>query len=574
MEQWIFMKKGWNVLSSAPQELFDKYPDIRPVVLQLLYNRGIVEEKQIQEFLDPEFDNSHDPFLLKNMEAATDLIISHIKENSKIIIYGDYDADGITSASLLFNILKKLRADVDVYIPERITEGYGLNKKAIDGFAEQGAGLVITVDTGIRSRPEVDYARDKGMDVLVTDHHTPEENDLPDCLVIDPHVSWEKYPFKHLAGVGVAFKLASALISKTKLRADEKEILIKSGLDLVAIGTVADCVPVTGENRILVNEGLKILNNSRRQGLIALIQASGLNSKNKRLQSWNIGFQLAPRLNASGRLGSTEDVVNLLVTRNRKEAEEIVDRLNQKNTERQRITEDIVASIEQRIDSGRIDSQGMIVAVNEQEGEWSEGVVGLVAGRICEKYYKPTLVITKAENEFKGSGRSIKEFNLIKAITGCKDVLDKYGGHPAACGFSLSGNNLKAFTKKIKKIAEKQLQGIDLKPQINIDAEVDISNIDNDFVIEVEKMAPFGEGNPLPVFVSRNVLVKDITTMGADGKHIKFRFNGYWALAFGKAQQWKDFKIGDKVDIVYSVEFNNFNGNTQVQLKLWDIASS
>ncbi len=568
------MQKNWNILAHPHKELFNKYPNLHWVVLQLLYNRGVIQQnqqQQIKDFLNPDFKNRYDPFLLKDMKDAVDLIVDHIKTQKKILIYGDYDADGITSVALLSNILKKLHAQADVYIPNRVSEGYGLNNEAIDGFAAKGVGLIITVDTGIKNKEEVEYARSLGIKVLVTDHHIPAEEELPNYLIINPHIGYENYPYKYLAGVGVVFKLISALISKTKLSADDKKILLKSGLDLVAIGTVADCVPLRDENRILVKEGLKILNNTKRLGLQALIEASGLNNKNKKLESGSISFQLAPRLNASGRLGGTEDVVDLLLTRDKKEATKIAQNLNQKNTQRQKMTQDIVYSIEASLEAGGLESEKIIIAVNHYPRQWSEGVVGLVAGKICEKYYKPTLVITKVGDKYKGSGRSIQEFNIIEAISGCSDVLEKYGGHAAACGFSLSDYNWESFNKKIKKIAKKELKGVDLKPKLNIDAEVNINDIDYNFVQELSKMAPFGEQNPTPVFVSKNILIKDIVIMGTDGRHIKFRFNGYWALAFGKAEALNNFKIGDKVDIVYSVEFNNFNNNTEVQMKLWDI---
>ncbi len=568
------MQKNWNILAPPHKELFNKYPNLHWVVLQLLYNRGVIQQnqqQQIKDFLNPDFKNRYDPFLLKDMEDAVDLIVDHIKTQKKILIYGDYDADGITSVALLSNILKKLHAQADVYIPDRVSEGYGLNNKAIDGFVAKGVDLIITVDTGIKNKEEVEYAQSLGIKVLVTDHHIPAEEELSNCLIINPHMGYENYPYKYLAGVGVVFKLISALISKTKLSADDKKTLLKSGLDLVAIGTVADCVPLRDENRILVNEGLKILNNTKRLGLQALIEASGLNNKNKKLESGSIGFQLAPRLNASGRLGGTEDVVDLLLTRDKKEATKIAQNLNQKNTQRQKMTQDIVYSIEASLEFEEWGSEKIIIAVNHYSGEWSEGVVGLVAGKICEKYYKPTLVITKAGDKYKGSGRSIQEFNIIEAISGCSDVLEKYGGHAAACGFSLSDYNWESFNQKMKKIAKKELKGMDLKPKLNIDTEVNINDIDYNFVQELSKMAPFGEENPIPVFVSKNVLIKDIVIMGTDGRHIKFRFNGYWALAFGKAEALNNFKIGDKVDIVYSVEFNNFNNNTEVQMKLWDI---
>ncbi len=566
------MQKFWSIFPSAPADFFEKYPDHDRTVLQLLYNRGITEKKEIEDFLDPDLEKIYDPFVLKDMSQSVEKIIDQIKKGGKILIYGDYDADGITSSSLLFSVLSKLKAEVSVYIPDRVTEGYGLNKEAIDTFAERGVDLIITVDTGIRNREEIKYAGDKGIEVIVTDHHIPAEDDLPDCLMINPHLSREEYKCKFLAGVGVAFKLTQALIISSTLPEKDKNALIKICLDLVAVGTVADCVPLLDENRVLVKQGLNMLNQTNRAGLLALIEVAGLSKNKKKLQAWNIGFQIAPRLNASGRIGEVADAVNLLLSKETKEANDIAVKLDRENAKRQEITEDIVSSIEEKIESGETGRGRIIVAVNSVDSAWNEGVIGLAAGRICEKYYKPTLVITRANGEYKGSGRSIEEFNMIEAVSECADVLDKYGGHAKACGFSLSGENLEKFDQKINKIAETKLKGMELQPKLAIDAELDINEVDDGLVERVETLSPFGEENPLPVFISRNVCIKNITTMGADGRHIKFRFNGYWALAFGKAESWNGFKIGDRVDIVYSVEFNNFNGNTQVQLKLWDIS--
>jgi single-stranded-DNA-specific exonuclease len=568
------MQKTWNILPSAPQDFFDKYPNYDRVVLQLLYNRGITEKNDIENFLNPTLEKIYDPFVLKDMTQSVEKMIDHIKKGNKILIYGDYDADGITSSSLLFSLLHKLKADVSVYIPDRVTEGYGLNKEAIDKFAEREVDLIITVDTGIRNREEVEYVSGKGMEIIVTDHHIPAEEDLPDCLIINPHLDREEYGCEFLAGVGVAFKLAQALIIRSTLADKDKDTLIKMCLDLVAVGTVADCVPLLDENRILVKQGLSTLNQTGRAGLLALIEVAGLSKNNGKLQAWNIGFQIAPRLNASGRIGEVADAVDLLLAEQEQEANDIAVKLDQENAKRQEITEEMVYSIEERIEAGEIGQGNIIVAVNPADGEWNEGVIGLAAGRICERYYKPTLVITRTNGEYKGSGRSVDEFNVIEAVSECADVLDKYGGHAKACGFSLSPANLESFSEKINKIAEEKLKGAELRPKLEIDAELDINEVDGDLVEKVEALSPFGEGNSLPVFVSREVCIKNIVTMGNDGRHIKFRFNGYWALAFGKAEAWSGFRIGDRVDIVYSVEFNNFNGNTQVQLKLWDVVKA
>lgn len=565
------MHKIWQVKPKIKDSFIKKYPEYNQVILQLLFNRGLKEKTEIEMFLNSDYKKLFDPFLFKDMEAVMELIIKHIKTKNKITVYGDYDADGVTAATVLGETLGILKAEIDVYIPDRVSEGYGLNKKAIDEIAKKEVGLIITVDGGIRNREEVKYAKNNGIDIIITDHHVPseEKKDLPDCLIVNPLVSAENYPYKSLAGVGVAFKLARALISRAKLPTKDKKILEEKILDLVAIGTVADCVSLLGENRILVKKGLEILNKTKRIGLQELIQVARINSANF-LESWNIGFQIGPRLNAAGRMEHANTAFKLLISKNRKEAANLAERLNSRNAERQKITEEIVLAVEKQID---LKNRNNIIIGICPKGEtvWNEGVVGLVAGRICERYYLPTLIMTKTKEGFKGSGRSISEFNLIKAVEDCSEFLDKYGGHPAACGFSLKEKDLDSFIKKITKIANEKLKNIELAPKINIDCELEFNKIDENLVNNINRFSPFGQDNPKPKFVSRKVIINDIMTMGADKQHIKFRFNGFWGLAFGKAEEWNNFKIGDKVDIVYYIEKNDFNGRSEVQLKVVDI---
>lgn len=568
------MQKIWQVRPKIKDSFIKKYPEYNQVVLQLLFNRGFKEKAEIEMFLNSDYKKLFDPFLFKDMEAVIELIIKHIKAKNKIIVYGDYDADGVTASALLFEIFSVLKAKVDIYIPDRVSEGYGLNKKAIDEIVEKKAGLIITVDGGIRNQEEVEYAKNNGLDIIITDHHVPpeEKKDLPDCLIINSLVNTENYPYKFLAGVGVAFKLAKALINRAKLSARDKKVLEEKVLDLVAIGTVADCVSLLGENRILVKKGLEILNKTKRIGLQELIQAARINSLNP-LESWNIGFQIGPRLNAAGRMEHANTAFKLLISKNRKEVAGLAGRLNSRNAERQKITEEIAQEVEKQIDSKN--KNNIIIGICPKgETAWNEGVVGLVAGRISEKYYLPTLIMTKTKEGFKGSGRSILEFNLIEAIEDCSQFLDKYGGHPAACGFSLKEKNLDFFIKKITKIANRELKDIKLLPKINIDCELEFNEINENLVDDIDKFSPFGQNNSRPKFTSHNIIIKDIMTMGADNQHIKFRFNGFWGLAFSKAEEWNNFKIGDKVDIVYYIEKNYFNGRSEIQLKVVDIKKS
>jgi len=566
------MEKIWQIMPKIEDEFVKQNSGYSRVVLQLLFNRDLKDKKEMEKFLNPSASDFFDPFLFNNMAAGVDLIIKHIKAGNKIVVYGDYDADGVTSTAILAQVLTILKAKIEIYIPDRTGEGYGLNKKAIDEFLKNDLKLIITVDGGIRNKEEVEDAKKKGLDIIITDHHVaPEEKDLPGCLIINPNVAGENYPFKNLAGVGVAAKLAEAIISRARLEEGIKKKLREQTLDLAAIGTVADCVSLVGENRILVREGLKVLNKNKRMGLNELIKVAQING---RIEEWNIGFQIAPRLNAAGRMERANTAFELLTTKNKEEAEALARRLNNRNIDRQRITEEIMAEIEKKIATGKMDKIiiGVCPLKEEEEREvWNEGVIGLVAGKLCDKYYRPVLVITKGQEGYKGSGRSIPEFNIIAALEEGKEFLERYGGHPAACGFSVKEGNIKKFTSKIKEIAKIKLAGVDLRPKLEIEAELGLEEVSQNLVKDIASFSPFGQDNPRPKFISQQAQIKDIINMGIDGQHIKFRFNGLWALAFGRSEEWKDFKIGDRVDIVYYVENNNFNGRSEVQLKLIDI---
>jgi len=572
------MKKKWELRNKLEDFNFQKYPNINPFVLQILFNRGINTEEEISDFLS-ELGKIHDPFLFREMNSAVELVVEHIKKGSKITIYGDYDADGVTSSAVLYNILNLFQAKVDVYIPHRVYEGYGLNGDAVESLHKAGTELIITVDGGIRGKKEVELAKKLGIDLIITDHHIPPDSkeDYPDCIIINPLSEGETYPFKYLAGVGVAFKLASALILKSKLKDEDKEKLIKQQYDLVAIGTVADCVSLRGENRALTKKGLKELDKTKKIGIRELIKASGFKENNK-FDSWNIGFQIAPRLNAVGRLDHAETAFQLLVERNEKKAKQLVGELNERNSQRQDYTlnlfDQVEATLKEQMDNSIL--VGICPSSRESENNWNEGVIGLVAGRLSSKYYRPALVLTETEDGFKGSGRSISEFNLIEAIEKCSSFLDKYGGHPMACGFSLKKENLEKFTDKIIEISNKQIDIKTFSPKIFIDQELDLADLDLDFMNELEKLKPFGQDNEKPIFVARKLTVLDFTTMGAENQHLKLRIKSenskvISALAFSQAEKWQDVKIGDIIDMVYYAEINDFNGRREVQLKIIDI---
>jgi len=601
------MQKYWQINPVAPPEFFSSLPEIEPVIAQILWNRGLRSATAVRAFLsdalEPELSLDltgnkdlvfYNPFLFRDMQAAVDIIIKHIKARNKIVVYGDYDADGVTAAVVLSEALKTLQAMVDVYLPDRVSEGYGLNKSALDQIKEQGVSLVITVDNGIRNKDEVDYAHRLGLEVIITDHHVLPENrsDLPACPVIDPADAEDKYPWPFLAGVGVAFKLVCALLYQATLPAKQKFLIAERSLDLVAVGTIADMVSLLGENRFLVKRGLSILNQNRRLGLKALFQTAKI-ALDRPLEEWNVGWQLGPRLNAASRLGHANSAFALISAEDEVEARNLAQELNQRNLNRQQITEEIIKQMEAQIDKDNLPP--LIIGVAQDGQSWNEGIVGLIAGKICDKYHRPTLVVARiieeeernqadtglkaAQLSFKGSGRSIEGFNLIAAIEECSEFLDKYGGHPMACGFSIENvENLNGFRDKLLVIAKKKLTPEILVPKLSLDAALSAREITLSLADSLTKLAPFGQNNPQPKFTSANLRVDDIVWMGKDRQHIKLRLAAansqdifsVGAIAFNAPDTFKDLQLGDIIDLAYYLEINEFNGRRELQLKIID----
>lgn len=592
--------KEWRFLPQINLEKKGEGLGASRIFLQLLFNRGLETEKEISAFLAGELDNKlaksfapdagyafYDPFLFKDMAAAAELIIKHIKQGSPIVVYGDYDADGVTSSVILLETLRLLHAKAEVYLPDRVSEGYGLNKMAINQILEAGFKLIITVDNGVRNKEEVAYAKAKGLDIIITDHHVlpEEEQDLPACLLINPADKRNNYPCPFLAGVGVSFKLISALLFKSSLPDKQKQLIAEKSLDLVAVGTIADMVSLLGENRLLTKKGLEILNQGRRLGLKELLNSAKVGA-DKKLEAWNVGWQIAPRLNAASRLSHANTAFALLTTTDEDEAKELAEELNRRNQSRQEITKEITEQVEKQIDPDNLPE--IIIGLAGEDEIWNEGVIGLVAGRIAEKYYRPTLIITRLIEEaefdaekkklvpkkvaFKGSGRSIPELDLIAAIEACADDLDKYGGHPMACGFSIKAEDkLDSFRKKLTAIVKKELAGKNLVPKLEIEAELKPEEINLRLADEIAQLAPFGQNNQQPKLASRDLIVEDIMVMGFENQHIKIRLSGIWALAFGAAEKYRDIQVGNRVDAAYYLEINEFNGRREAQLKLIDL---
>jgi single-stranded-DNA-specific exonuclease len=579
------MNKRWQVANLISPDIISRNTVINPVVLQILYNRGI-KESEYNYFLNPSEQELFDPFLFLDMDKVVGLIIKNIKSQKKILVYGDYDADGITSTAVMYEVLKTLQAQVEIYIPDRVSEGYGLNKKAIESFVDKDIDLIITVDNGIRNKEEIAFAQSLGIEVIVTDHHLfpLEKEEWPGTLIINPSHPEDNYPDKKLAGVGVAYKLATALIFKSTLKQSDKDKLLEKELDLVALGTIADLVPLTGENRLLVYRGLKIINNNLsffkkgRAGLRQLIRQANL-KQDKDLQSWNIAFQLAPRLNAASRLKHANTAFDLLTKTSKTEVRNLAQELNERNQKRQLITEQIYNEARQQVDKYG-DNKQALVAICPEGQSWNEGVIGLVAGKISNKYYRPALVITRIQEDdgnytFKASGRSISEFNLMEALESLTDNLDKYGGHPLACGFSIfSQEKLDSFVDNFIQFSKDKLKDKDLIPSINIDLVIDVKSWNLKMLSEINKLRPFGQNNPEPLFLSKAVRISEIVNMGVDNQHIKFKIHDFWALAFGQTEYYQDLKVNDKIDIVYTVELNNFNNKKTIQFKVVDLKKS
>lgn len=568
------MEKKWVLKKPISLEFRKQFPEIPELILQLLYNRGLATQKQITQFLNPDYGQDIlDPFLFPDMAKAVERIYQVIKNKEKIAIHGDYDADGVTSTVLLADVLQKLGAKFIIYIPHREREGYGLNKKTIKYLASKKIKLIITVDCAISNAPEIDLATKKGMDVIITDHHF-EPLVLPKALaIINPKVKKCNYPTYDLAGVGVAFKLAQAIIAKDKnnifLAGYEKWLL-----DLVAIGTVTDVMPLIGENRTLLKYGLIVLNKTKRIGLKLLAQKADIwpVTETELINSENIGYVLGPRLNAAGRMDHANSAYELLATEDEKEAQKLVDNLENNNQKRQRLTEKIIEEIKNQIKN--LDNQFLILADGKN---WPLGVIGLAAGKIKDELNRPVLVISKIGKKLVGSGRSIDEFNLIEALNKVSDCFEVYGGHPGAAGFTLKKNKIADFRVRITELAKKELKSKDLTPKLAIETELDLADLNWELFDQIEKFEPFGTANPKPLFLVKSLKVESLRQVGSDNKHLKLflkhekMIKGFDAIGFGMGQMIEHIKYGDRIEVVCEINLNEFNGKRKLELRLVDL---
>ena len=561
------MNKKWETYKIDPAKIenVSKKHNISKLTAQILLGREIETDEDIQKFLNPKLEDLYDPYEFKDMDLAVNRIIRAIDNNEKITIYGDYDVDGITSSTILVKFLKEQKADVGYYLPNRLTEGYGLNKNAIEQIKEKGTTLIITVDCGISAYDEIEYAKSIGLDVIVTDHHECPET-IPNCIaVIDAKRPDNTYPFNSLAGVGVSFKLIQALCIKLNL---PKEDFLKY-LDIVALGTVADIVPLIDENRIIVKYGLEKMRETTNVGLKALITTSDF----KTIDSSTISFGLAPRMNACGRMGKAEKATQMLLTDEYEEALQIAQELQKMNKERQEIEKNIIDETLSIIDEKNLKDNKIIIVGNEN---WHHGVIGIVASKITEEYYKPSILVCFEGNEGKGSGRSVDGFDLHSALVACDKYLEKYGGHEMAIGLTIKKENFENFKKAMLEYSKDKLPD-DLIPTIRYDADINSNIISKQTIEELKKLEPYGEANPMPIFNYKNVRVDSVRTLSND-KHLKLNIKDnhkiFGGIAFNLGNMKDSIRMGDKLDVLCRLEINQYNGIESIQLNIKDIKKS
>ena len=539
--------------------------NISELLAKILINRGIKDSNEINSFLYPKIDDLNDPFLLNDMDIAVDRILKAKENNEKITVYGDYDVDGITSIAVMVKFFRELGINIEYYLPSRLEEGYGLNNEALLKIKNNGTSLLITVDCGISAYEEVEYAKSIGLDVIITDHHECPEK-LPNTFaIIDPKRPDSTYPFSSLAGVGVTFKLIHAI--SLKLELDRKKYL--KYLDIVCLGTVADIVPLVSENRVIVKYGLMLVRETKNIGLRALIKLSGYS----KIDSSLISFGLAPRINACGRMGKADLALNLLLTTDITEAENIAMELNNINKERQDVEKGIMEDAIKIIEEGKLYEDDVIVVGKEG---WHHGVIGIVASKITEMYYKPSILVCFENGVGKGSGRSVDGFDLHKALSACIDDLARFGGHEMAIGLTINEDSFERFRKNVNEYAKNVIDK-DKIPTIKVDAEINSNMISLDKLNELEILEPYGEANPMPIFVYKNIRVEGIRLLSND-RHLKLMLKDgmsiFDAIAFNMGDKKYSFKVGDKIDVLHYLDVNKFNNIEKVQLNVKDIKRS
>lgn len=561
------MNSQWQIAPKIDKEFQDRFPEIHPLILQLLWNRGLKNQVQIDQFLLPDYSQDlHDPFLFREMEKTVKRIKQAIDAKEKITIYGDYDSDGVCSTAVLYLTLQKMGAEVFYYLPDREKEGYGLNIEALQSIIQEGTKLIITVDCGITNIEEVEFIKNQGVEIIITDHHVPLDKLPKAYTVVNPWVKEDNYPFQDLAGSGVAFKVCQALLKKHPV--ENNEAFEKWLLDLVAIGSVADVVAMQGENRVLVRYGLIVLNKTPRAGLRQLIKKSRINLGE--IDTRSIGLQISSRLNAAGRVDHANIALEMLIAQDNKKAEELADRLQTLNEKRQKMMERMFIEAHQEVGDHQL---GKIIIAYKKN--WPVGLLGITAHRLVDLYQRPALILSIRDNEIKGCGRSIDEFNLIEFLKKFDHLFVRYGGHAGAAGFTLKENSqefLDNFSRTISTEVEKYLPDETLAKKIFIEAEVNLENINWQFYEELLKFEPFGENNLPPIFSSKNLVVKNIKKVGKKNQHLKIILNsGKSLIYFGGGNELTKEDIDKKIDIIFELGDNQWNGTREMEFKVLDL---
>ncbi len=567
------MEKRWSIKEN-PEGLIETelsaFEGIGPVFGRLLAVRGIKNPDEARTFFNPRLTDLHDPFLMKDMSEAVDRIQLAVSRKEKILVYGDYDVDGTTSVALVYSFLRKFHPQIDYYIPDRYEEGYGVSYKAIDLAAEDNVGLVIALDCGIKAVEKIEYAREKGVDFIICDHHTPGES-LPKAVAcLDPKRSDCHYPEENLSGCGVGFKLLQGYCQRFDLDPD----LLFQYLDLVVVSIASDVVPIIGENRILADLGLKKLNENPGTGLKSIIRVSGM--AGRELTISDIIFKLGPRINAAGRIESGKDAVALLVSEDELKAFGMSNTINECNETRKDLDRNITQEALKLLENNELQKGRKTTVLFHPE--WHKGVIGIVASRLTESYYKPTVVLTASKGMITGSARSVDGYDLYHAIEACQDLLENFGGHMYAAGLTLKPENIDAFTQRFENIVASTIRPDQTVPQIEVDAEIGLGDITVEFFRNLKRFRPYGPGNLKPVFVTRNVY--DFGTskvVGKEKEHLKLELIESTSpkiikgIAFGKGSMLKKLKESQPFDICYTIEDSPYEGHQPFQLMIKDI---
>lgn len=560
------MQKRWSIEPDHSQEEVQLAAELKvsPIVAKLLINRGLGDPHKARQFLAADMESLLSPWDLKGMREAVACVTKIMEEGGSIVVYGDYDVDGITATSVVYRFLKRCGASVSYYIPERQSEGYGLNLEALEGLIAKGADLVITVDCGISSYDIVEAVRDR-LALVITDHHEAPALIPRAVAVVDHKQPNCPYPDKNLAGVGVAYKLCQAIWQE---RTGE---VYQADLDIVALGTVADVVPLVGENRILVKAGLSKMQLQPNRGIKALIDVAGL--KDRKITAGHIGYTLAPRLNAAGRVAHATRAVELLTTPSQEEAYEIAEGLQETNLERQALERDIHEMARQDVLKQGPDADYVVVVGGQ---DWHPGVIGIVASRLVEEFYKPTLVISIKDGIGKGSCRAIDNCNIYEALQSAEDLLIQFGGHQAAAGFSIKEDKIPALRERLAQYCKEHLAETDYLPIVDIDSQVAIDDIDVPLIEEIETLEPYGMANPTPVLALEEATISDLFLMGQQKKHAKVLLeredSTIDAIAWNRPDLHASFFPGDRVKVAFTVQKNEWNGHVSPQLMIQDMA--